>query len=140
MALKRTLHWPLAPVLLLVTILCSCTGLERDRVAEANVALIEPYETQWGSLRGSVDLGREMAKNICSACHVVDGVGQALYEAPPFEETVARPDITAPYLRRWLKNPIAVKPGTHMPILGLSDAEIEHYIAYLYSLKKSISP
>jgi cytochrome c len=35
------------------------------------------------------------------------------------------------YLRRWLKDPSQVKPGTLMPTLGLSDAEIEALIAFL---------
>ncbi len=40
-----------------------------------------------------------------------------------------RPDPA--YLRRWLKNPPEVKPGTTMPVLNLNDAEIEALIAFL---------
>jgi cytochrome c2 len=34
-------------------------------------------------------------------------------------------------LRRWMTDPAAVKPGTRMPALGLSDAEIADLIAFL---------
>lgn len=35
------------------------------------------------------------------------------------------------FLRRWLKNPPAIKPGTQMPTLGLSDGEIEALVTFL---------
>jgi cytochrome c oxidase subunit 2 len=35
------------------------------------------------------------------------------------------------YLRKWLKDPSAVKPGTNMPTLGLNDDEIAALIAFL---------
>ena len=35
------------------------------------------------------------------------------------------------YLRRWLQDPAAVKPGTLMPNLGLKSDEIEALIAFL---------
>lgn len=46
------------------------------------------------------------------------------------------PDLSAPradaeFLRRWLADPAAVRPGTPMPRLGLSDAEITALIAFL---------
>lgn len=37
----------------------------------------------------------------------------------------------ADFLRNWLKDPQAVKPGTQMPNLGLSDGEIESLLAFL---------
>jgi cytochrome c2 len=37
------------------------------------------------------------------------------------------------FLHRWLKDPSAVKPGTAMPTLNLSDDEIEALIAFLTS-------
>lgn len=39
----------------------------------------------------------------------------------------------AAFLRRWLKDPSAVKPGTTMPTLNLSGDEIEALIAFLKS-------
>jgi cytochrome c1 len=35
------------------------------------------------------------------------------------------------FLRRWLRDPQAVRPATRMPDLGLSDAEIEALSAFL---------
>jgi len=46
------------------------------------------------------------------------------------------PDLTTnrwsvDYLRTWLQNPVAVKPNTYMPNLGLKRDEIEALIAFL---------
>ena len=38
-------------------------------------------------------------------------------------------------LARWLKDPPAIKPGSLMPDLKLSDAEVVALVAYLTSLK-----
>lgn len=35
------------------------------------------------------------------------------------------------FLRKWLMDPKALKPGTAMPNLGLSNVEIEHLLAFL---------
>ena len=66
----------------------------------------------------------------CVTCHrheAVDagagGIGPDLthYQADPA------------FLRRWLRDPAAVRPGTRMPNLGLEPAEIEALIAFLNS-------
>jgi len=129
----NTNHWPQALVLFLLVLgNCSEPGTNQT---EANAVLLPAYETDWGPLQGNPEVGLLLAKRTCSTCHIVDGMGKALSTAPPFTQTAARPDMQADYLRRWLKNPLAIKPGTQMPILGLSDRDIEHYIAYLHSLK-----
>lgn len=133
MILFKTNHWPL--VLVSLIFLCHCGGSGGTGDSEANAVLGPLVETEWGGHRGNPEQGRLLAMDACSACHVVDGSGKALPGAPPFSETAARNDLTTDFLRRWLKNPLAVKPGTQMPILGLSDRDIEHYIAYLYSLR-----
>jgi cytochrome c oxidase subunit 2 len=38
-------------------------------------------------------------------------------------------------LRRWVKNPPAVKPGTQMPNLGLSDQQVNDIVLFLMTLK-----
>ena len=66
----------------------------------------------------------------CVSCHhhaAVAGSGT-------FSE--GNPDLTtfrwsADYLRTWLKDPVAVKPNTYMPNLGLKRDEIEALIAFL---------
>ena len=60
---------------------------------------------------------------------------QGLPGAPPFARTVARDDVNNALLRRWLADPQSVRPGTLMPALGLSEADIEHVLAYLYELR-----
>ena len=67
----------------------------------------------------------------CVTCHHHAGV-----PGSGFASGSDIPDLTtyrwdADYLRRWLKDPSAVKPGTQMPTLGLSDEEIEGLIAFL---------
>jgi len=67
----------------------------------------------------------------CATCHhhaAVPGSG--------FGPGGEFPDLTtyrwnADYLRTWLKNPSAVKPGTYMPTLDLKKDEIEALIAFL---------
>ena len=38
-------------------------------------------------------------------------------------------------LKKWIMNPSALKPGTAMPTLGLSDDEATRIVAYLETLK-----
>ncbi|HEX9374455.1 MAG TPA: c-type cytochrome [Roseiflexaceae bacterium] len=68
----------------------------------------------------------------CVTCHhhaAVAGSG-ALGEGNPDLSTYRW---NADYLRKWLQNPSAVKPGTYMPTLGLKQDEIEALIAFLSS-------
>ena len=77
----------------------------------------------------------------CTACHKVAGVPEAVGDIGPVLTGVAsRPTIAGgvlPFsdLRKWLKDPPAVKPGTLMPSLGLTDQEIEHLVVFLTTLK-----
>jgi cytochrome c oxidase subunit 2 len=69
----------------------------------------------------------------CAMCHQQDAVRSAGKDfgtigiGPNLTNLKADPD----FLRRWLKDPSAVKPGTEMPTLGLSDGEIEALVAFL---------
>ena len=74
--------------------------------------------------------------NYCSGCHLVDGSGHALMEAPAFAETANRQEVDAAYLRQWLANPNSMKTGTRMPNLGLDETQIEHLIAYIFTYRK----
>ena len=38
-------------------------------------------------------------------------------------------------LAAWIRDPQAIKPGTRMPDLGLSDSQIGQLVAYLDSLR-----
>jgi nitric oxide reductase subunit C len=67
---------------------------------------------------------------VCTACHSVGGRGGTV--GPALDEVGDRYD--EEYLGRWLRNPAAVKPGTTMPNLGLSDEQVTEMVAYLSTL------
>lgn len=90
----------------------------------------------WGDLPGDAAKGREKARVICIACHVVDELGQPFPGSPPFTESANKPEITPDYLRRWFKDPARLKPGTLMPNFGLSEEEIENLIAFLQTYRQ----
>jgi len=78
----------------------------------------------------------------CVACHTVEGVPGATGKVGPELTTIAsRPQIagvvenTPDNLKRWLKNPPGLKPGTAMPNLGLTDEEVDNLVAFLLTLK-----
>lgn len=67
----------------------------------------------------------------CVQCHYHAAVpGSGTFGGPDVPDLTHHP-LDPAYLRRWLKNPSAVKPSTAMPTLGLSDDEIEALIAFL---------
>jgi len=39
------------------------------------------------------------------------------------------------FLRRWIANPQAIKPGTLMPDLNLSEQQVNDVVAYLGTLR-----
>jgi cytochrome c oxidase subunit II len=87
-------------------------------------------------------LGRQVfTSQACVGCHAIRGVagGQLGPDLTHFgsRRTIAGGMLpnTPASLARWLKNPPAVKPGSLMPDLGLSDAQVSALVAYLVSLK-----
>ena len=66
----------------------------------------------------------------CIACHAVDGKGGQV--GPALDGVGKRLDHE--YLTKWLKDPQSVKPGTAMPKLGLSDAQVDELVQYLGTL------
>ena len=100
---------------------------------------IKPLE---GSLAAK---GEEIYLNAgCTQCHVINGIWDIQGDriAPNLTHVASRhvlggasfnnnkEDLTA-----WLANPAAIKPGTFMPNLELTEKEIEALIAYLGTLK-----
>ena len=78
----------------------------------------------------------------CSACHAITGTSAQSAIGPNLSHVGSRTHIAAGVmentdanLRTWLKNPDAVKPGSKMPNLNLSDEQITTLVAYLQSLK-----
>lgn len=73
---------------------------------------------------------------VCIACHSMNGTGGAV--GPALDGIGDRRD--PDYLKRWLKDPLAVKPDSKMPKLPLSDADIEALVAFLSNVKNGSSP
>ncbi len=87
--------------------------------------------------------GREtFLANACSGCHMVKGTTAAGKVGPDLTNIASRKQIAgvlgpvnAANMTAWLKNPQAVKPGTQMPNLNLSDQTIADITSYLLTLK-----
>lgn len=63
----------------------------------------------------------------CIGCHTIFGNGS--YFAPDMTKaTVRKPK---EYLKKFIMNPRAIKPDSAMPVLGLSEKEASHLIAFL---------
>jgi cytochrome c len=85
-----------------------------------------------------------IAQKGCGGCHTVPGVPGANGVIGPNLAGVASrttiaggavPNNGPDDLKRWILNPPAVKPGTPMPNLGLSDDDATKIVAYLETLK-----
>jgi cytochrome c oxidase subunit 2 len=84
------------------------------------------------------------ANGACVTCHTLRGTPAQAKVGPDLTHFGSRKTIAANTLpndpqgnnlRKWLKNPQAVKPGNDMPNLNLSDQDVEALVAYLQSLK-----
>jgi cytochrome c2 len=78
----------------------------------------------------------------CGTCHAIPEVQGAGGEAGPPLEHVGRLSYIAGGIPNrpdrmvaWLRDPPALKPGTRMPSMGLSEQEAAHIAAYLYTLE-----
>lgn len=78
----------------------------------------------------------------CGSCHAIPAIPAASGTVgPPLSGFGKRSYIAgripnqAPALVQWLIDPPAMKPGTMMPNLGVSDADARHMAAYLYTLQ-----
>ncbi len=67
---------------------------------------------------------------ICVACHAVGGRGGSVGPALDGVADRFEPD----YLERWLRDPSSVRPGTAMPQLPLTDAQVTEVVAWLGTL------
>ena len=80
----------------------------------------------------------------CGACHTIPGIPGATGTIGPNLAGVASrtriaagavPNNGPDDLKKWIMNPPALKPGTAMPNLGLSDDDATRIVAYLETLK-----
>ena len=72
-----------------------------------------------------------MFGQLCTACHAVGGSGGTI--GPALDGIGTRRD--AAWLDKWLVDPQALKPGTAMPQLPMSDTERAELVQYLSELK-----
>ncbi|HZS03157.1 MAG TPA: c-type cytochrome [Chloroflexota bacterium] len=127
---KRALQWRwgLRAVLVIsAALVCACGGRSQQSTAAPRV-------------------DSERAESIiqhygCTACHAIPGVsGGSGMTGPSLEgfgrrETIAGVVPNTPdNLAQWLEHPAAMKPGTAMPVLGVSQHDARVIAAYLSSL------
>ena len=92
---------------------------------------------------GDARIGKQLvAQYQCGACHKIPDVPGAGGEAGPDLEKFGRLSYIAggipnvpPRLVAWLLDPPALKPGTAMPDVGLTEQEARHMAAFLYTLR-----
>jgi cytochrome c len=85
-----------------------------------------------------------IAEKGCGGCHAIPGIPGASGTIGPNLAGIANrspmaggavPNNGADDLKRWILDPPAVKPGTAMPKLGLTDDEASRIVAYLETLR-----
>lgn len=92
---------------------------------------------------GDPERGRLLVQQYqCAACHFIPEVQGAGGDAGPSLEYMGRLSYIAgglpnqpDHMIRFLMNPPAVKPGTLMPALGISEPEARDMAAFLYTLR-----
>ena len=138
----------LVAVILAALLVAGCAGAPQSqpgatKPASGGAAGAKPAG---GSGVGDVDNGKQLfAAKGCIACHVAPGVPGASGTIGPNLTGVGnqsrRPQLAgslpnnADNLRHWVKDPQAVKPGTMMPNLNLSDKEVDDLVAFLQTLQ-----
>ncbi|MDH0681466.1 c-type cytochrome [Achromobacter animicus] len=93
---------------------------------------------------GDARAGRDaLQQYLCVTCHAIPGVpGAWNYVGPALDQMGERPYIagvmpnTPANMERWLRNPPAVKPGTAMPDLGVSEQDARDIAAFLRTLNE----
>jgi cytochrome c oxidase subunit 2 len=78
----------------------------------------------------------------CMNCHTISGTAANGRFGPDLGHLMSRTTIasgaadnTAENLRRWIQNPDAIKPGSLMPAMQLSDPDLDALLAYLETLR-----
>lgn len=78
---------------------------------------------------GDAAAGRQLARQWCASCHLVDRSTQGPDTAPPFQAIARRHPRNDGWVRAWLST-----PHPPMPNLNLSRRQIDDIVAYLESL------
>jgi cytochrome c oxidase subunit II len=85
---------------------------------------------------------RVFESTACVNCHTVSGAHANGKFGPDLTHLMTRATLasgaaanTHEMLRLWIKNPDAIKPGSKMPAMGLSDSDLDAVTAYLETLR-----
>jgi len=85
---------------------------------------------------------RVFESTACVNCHTVSGTPAKGRFGPDLTHLMSRETIasgaasnTHEKLRLWIKNPDAIKPGSKMPAMGLSDQDVDAVAVYLETLR-----
>jgi cytochrome c1 len=92
---------------------------------------------------GDADRGKvTIVRSSCGSCHLIPGIPQARGLAGPPLNHFARRTVVAGVLPntpenlvRWVRDPQGVLPQNAMPDAGLSEAQAQDVVAYLYTLQ-----
>ena len=87
--------------------------------------------------------GRQVFEsNACMNCHTVGGTAADGRFGPDLTHLISRATIAAgaaqntrQNLRLWVQNPSAIKPGSLMPAMKLSDADLDAVVSYMETLR-----
>ncbi len=93
--------------------------------------------------RAAPSNGRRVFESIaCVNCHTVSGTAANGRFGPDLTHLMSRDTIAAgaaantpENLRLWIRNPDAIKPGSMMPAMGLSDQDVNAVTAFLETLR-----
>ena len=90
----------------------------------------------------AADGRRVFETTACINCHTVRGTAANGRFGPDLTHLMSRATIasgaaenTAENLRLWIENPDAIKPGSLMPAMKLSDSELDALVRYMQSLR-----
>ena len=90
---------------------------------------------------GAVAGRRVFESNACINCHTVGGTPADGRFGPDLTHLMSRATIAAgaaentpTNLRLWIQNPSAIKPGSLMPAMKLSDADLDAVVSYMETL------
>jgi cytochrome c oxidase subunit II len=85
---------------------------------------------------------RVFESNACMNCHAVTGTSANGRFGPDLTHLMSRATIAAgaaenthENLRLWIQNPSAIKPGSLMPAMKLSDADLDAVVSYMETLR-----
>jgi len=85
---------------------------------------------------------RVFERTACLNCHAISGTSGTGRFGPDLTHLMSRRTIASgaaennsQNLRLWIKNPDAIKPGSLMPAMKLSDAELDALVRYLETLQ-----